>query len=170
MNFEGTVGPSQLSYDRARAEACMIEGQVHHSTGVHPDTLYFHGTDMVGLFGVICSGTVFSWGQLCDVEAGEYSHSPDGIYSYADFDISCNSCYGVAGAVVCFQSVGFQLSEKSTSALGQAMVPEGAIGKMTRSEAKRSGAKGQEKIHNPKSIRLLWCRASTDLLQTFLED
>ena len=111
-----------------------------------------------------------SWGQLCDAEAGEYSPSPDGVYSYADYDISCNSCYGRSGAVICFESVGFQLSEKSTLALGQTVVPEGTIGRMTRSEAKRSGAKGQEKIHNPKSICLLWCRANTDFLQTFLED
>lgn len=171
IKFEGTVGPSQLSYDRERAQACMIDGKVHHGTGVQPEALYYHGTDMKGLLGVICSGTMFSWGQLRDVEAGEeWAHSPDGVYSYADWDISCNSCYGVAGAVICFESVGFQLSENATIALGNNMVPEGAIGRMTRSEAKRSGAKGQEKIHNPKSIRLLWCRANTDFLQTFLED
>ena len=170
MKFVGASQPSQLSFSRADAGACMINDKVHHSTGVDSNLWYFHGTDMSGLLGVICRGNILSWGQLCDAEAGEYPHSPDGVYSYADYDISCSSCYGRSGAVVCFESVGFQLSEKYIFAFGQSMVPEGTIGRMSRSEFKRSGAKGLEKIHNPKSIRLLWCRANTDFLQIFLED
>ena len=112
---------------------------------------FWHCTSIETLLHILLEGRFASAGNL-----GSKMHTPDGLYAFANRDVSCESTYAQQGGQLKFRARCFAVSAANSRKLN--VVPEGVACRFHRSDYKRWGTPGTEWVLNPRSCHIITCR------------
>jgi len=113
---------------------------------------FYHGTSPESLLAILFRGRIAAGSSV-----GKERCSPDGVYGYANRDVSTASSYVQAGVQLTFRpAYGTLLTAKQTSTLQ--WVPQGCAARMKRGAYNRHQAAGAEWVFHEDSCEVLECR------------